>query len=188
MILTENKKILFMYLISIFIGCILGTLTFLIVKHIRSNKRYSNKKVCPDQCPTGKICDTQSGTCKDNDHVCSKVCTNCNLSNDCGESCKSIMCNSSQTCQSDGTCKYNDTNCYGNDEDIFKENCVKGVVCCKDSSFCRKLNTPSTTDYTYFCHNDKSCPNGSELVTSSTTPKCLQHPACKKNGSQFCTA
>jgi hypothetical protein len=185
MILSENKKILFISLISIFIGCILGTVTFIIVKHIQASKVPSKNKVCPEQCPTGQICDTESGTCKNNDPGCSKVCTDCNLTNACGDSCKSIMCDSSQTCQSDGSC--NNPGCYENDEDIFGNNCAKGVKCCTGSLFCRKRQSGSTTDYTYFCHKD-TCPNGSELVTPSTTPKCLQHPACKKNGSQFCTA
>ena len=108
------------------------------------------------------------------------------MTNACGDSCKSIMCNSSQTCQSDGTCKDNDPGCYKSDEDVFGDNCAKGVTCCPQSLFCRKRK--SATDYTYFCHSDTLCPSGSELVTLSTTPKCLQHPACKKNGSQFCTA
>ena len=179
MVLNENKKILFISLISIFIGCILGTITFFIVKHIKGS---SKNKVCPQVCPTGQICDTQSGTCKDNDPGCSKVCTDCNSTNACGESCKSIMCNSSQTCQSDGNCKDNDPGCYENDEDVFGDNCEKGVTCCNGSVFC------VNTKYKYFCHKGTLCPNGSQLVTSTTTPKCVHHPACKKNGSQFCTA
>ena len=181
MVLSENQTNTLTILISIIIGCVLGTITFFIVKHIRGSGN-SKKKVC-GKCPTGKKCNTDTGNC---DLTCSTTCLNCNLTNDCGESCSS-MCISPELCKDDGTCS-DPSDCYKDDEDIFGDKCDKGVRCCEDSTFCRK-NT-SGSSYKYFCHKDEICPKDSEPVTPTTTPECsnlnVNLNNCKRKGTQFC--
>jgi hypothetical protein len=182
MVLSENQINTLTILISIIIGCILGTITFFIVKHIRDSGN-SKKKVC-EKCPTGKKCNTDTGNCE----TCSTTCLNCNSTNDCGESCSS-MCSSPELCNDDGSCS-EPSDCYKDDEDIFENKCDKGVRCCEDSKFCRKETDTDKHIYKYFCHKDTDCPTDSEAVRYDTTPECSKLEPnldnCKRTGTQFC--
>ena len=97
----------------------------------------------------------------------------------CDVTCK---CPDGKGCDS-GTCKNNSPACYENDEDVFGDQCKKGVKCCDGSTFCRNSNSK------YYCHKDKdnNCIPGDTKVDpgSSIFPPC-PNGNCNVQGSKLC--
>lgn len=95
----------------------------------------------------------------------------------CDVTCK---CPDGKGCDS-GTCKNNSPACYENDEDVFGDQCKKGVKCCDTSIFCRN------SKYKYYCHKGNTCILGDSKVDpgSSIFPECPTGN-CNVKNSKLC--
>ena len=71
--------------------------------------------------------------------------------------------------------------CYENDEDIFHDQCKKGVECCNGSTLCRDKN------YKYYCHKGDTCKSGDYKINSDSPlfPKCPTGN-CNVKNSKVC--